>query len=149
MQGKDLGDFRLYAGCRYCGARYSVFKEGAHVVFEVHGSNHKEVQEVSSEGLAELWDHWGGPREGPPQALAGKTLAEIIKSVRPDITVGVKVTRSHSITGNSNITDSTVQRKASRRSSVVTALIVGVIASALAAILLEYFGLIDLIRRVP
>ena len=144
MPCKDFGDFRLYAGCRQCNSRYSVFKEGAHVVFEVQGSNHKEVEEVSSEGLAKLWDHLGGSRAGSPQPLAGNTLAEIIKSVRPDITLGVKITRSQSITGDSNITDSTVQKQASPRSSVVAALIIGIIASLIAAILLEYFGVTDL-----
>jgi len=151
MQAKDFDDFKLLGGCQYCGARYSVFKEGAKLTFEVQGSDHKEVQEVTAEGIASIWDHYGGPwPEVDSNTIFSKdTFAEMIKSIRPDITVGVKVSKSHHISGDSNITESTIQKQESKKTSLFVSLIMGILASAIAAILLEYFEVIDLINALP
>lgn len=151
MQMRDFGDFRLLGGCQYCSARYSVFKEGANLTFEVQGSDHKEVQEVTAKGIASIWDHWGGPfpEVEASEIFSKESLAEMIKSIRPDITVGVKVTKSHHISMDKNITESTVQKGKPRRTSILLSLIIGIIASAIATILLEYFGVIDLIKSIP
>jgi len=88
---KDFGDFRLYGGCQYCGARYSVYKEGVQIVFEIQGSKADEVKKVSAKGMALIWDHLGGPGFGTDakSIFSKQNLAEMIKSIRPDITLKV------------------------------------------------------------
>jgi len=88
---KDFGDFRLYGGCQYCGARYSVYKEGVEIVFEVQGSNANEVKKVSAKGMASIWDHLGGPwpHTDAKSIFSKQHLADMIKGIRPDITVKV------------------------------------------------------------
>lgn len=125
MQTKDFSLFRLFGGCQYCGARYSVFKEGAQLTFEVQGSDHKEVQEVTAEGIASIWDHFGFPQEKVHinKIFSKETLSEIIKSIKPDITVGVKVTKSHHISGDKNITESTIKKQEPKKEKGIWVLI--------------------------
>lgn len=111
MLTKDFGDFRLYGGC-ICGARYSVFKEGTHIIFEVQGADHKEVQKVTAKGLASIWDHWGHPEPAVDAntTFSKETLYDMIRSIRPDIAVAIKPTKSSQFLER-NRTKSTLQKE--------------------------------------
>jgi len=147
---KDFGDFRLYGGCRICGARYSVYKEGVQIVFEVQGSKAKEVKQVSAKGMADIWDHVGGiwPHADAKSLFSKEDLTEMIKSIHPNITV-----RVGKILGSGNVIESTIKTERPERprlwSRFWMSLIIAILATVIATILLEYFGIIDLIKGLP
>ena len=149
---KDFGDFRFYGGCPYCGARYSVYKEGAQIVFDVQGSKADEVKEVSAEGMALIWDHMGrGPGLGSDakSIFSQGDLAEMIRGIRPDLTVGVRINKSHQVSISGNVVESTIHTERSERSPFLKSLFIAIVASTIATIVLEYFGIIDLIKGLP
>ena len=147
---KDFGDFRLYGGCQYCGARYSIYKEGIQIVFEVQGSKAKKVKEVSAKGMASIWDHMGGPwpDTDAKSIFSKEDLTEMIKSIHPNISV-----RVGKISGSGNVIESTIKTERLERpqlwSRFWTSLIIAIVASIIATILLEYFGIINLIKGLP
>ena len=151
MQNRDFSDFRLLGGCKWCGARYSVFRKDAQLEFEVTGSDPDEVRSVSAEGFAAMWDDIGGPSTRPDSdsVFAAKDITEMMKQLRPDITVGVKVSRSHLVSGSHNIIESTEKTCYPRKTVLWVSLALGIVGSMIAAILLEYFGIIDIIKSLP
>jgi hypothetical protein len=92
LMTKDFGNFRLYGGCEVCGARYSIYKEGVQIAFEVQGSKPNEVNEVSAKGLASIWDHLGGisPNIDVDFTIAKSDLTEMIKRICPNIDIRVR-----------------------------------------------------------
>jgi hypothetical protein len=131
---KDFGEFKLLGGCPCCGARYSVFKKGTRFEFEVHGSKAEDVRIVAADGLAAIWDDWGGPR--PDRASGGlaaaKDLTELLRVVRPDISIALLVNKSQR--GVSTATSSSTILQLAHRNPIWSSLILGIIASALAAL---------------
>lgn len=61
MRTKNFGNFRLYHGCPYCGARYSIVKNDLHISFEVDEDNSTDVSEVALKSLHAIWDYIGNP----------------------------------------------------------------------------------------
>jgi hypothetical protein len=151
----DFGDFRLLGGCQYCETRYSAFTDGASITFEVQGSNHNEVKEVTSDVIAGIWNDSGYfPHKGisidfnSKDTITEGTFTELMKAIKPDITIGVKVDKSKKISGNRDINEVNTGKE-KKGDTFIKSLIIGIITSAIATLLLEYFGVIDLIKNLP
>lgn len=89
LMTRDFGKFRLYGGCTFCYARYSIYKEGVQVAFEVQSPKANEVRQISAKGLASIWDYFGEPTPNVDinSVLAKGDLAEIVKTIHPNVNI--------------------------------------------------------------
>ena len=87
LKTADLGAVRLYE-CRRCGARYTVFVDGAEVRAEIDGVDADDVAKVGKETIARMWDRLydhrsiglGNPNEKTSFRQEASTLKKRIAS---------------------------------------------------------------------
>lgn len=87
LKTADMGAVRLYE-CRRCGAKYTVFVNGAEVRAEIDGVDADDVAKVGKETIARMWDRLydhssvglGNPNERNSFRQEASTLKERIAS---------------------------------------------------------------------
>lgn len=84
MDTENFEDFRLYHGC-FCGARYSILKDGTQVSFDIKGHNSDDVSDVALKSLSAIWDDFGGPFRTTSIADEKKLAKEVFKCVNSQI----------------------------------------------------------------